>query len=104
VKQLGFLVRRPDGGFRVPSGWELALGYGDARGEAEELLGAAREKSPANPRVLVGLAILRRLQGKDAEARDLLGSACQEGLVEACREAGAEAPARPFRRRPAAGE
>jgi hypothetical protein len=103
VKQLAFLVRRPDGGFKVPAGWELALAYGDARGEAEGLLEAARAKAPENPRLLVGFAVLRRLQGKEAEAREMLRAACQKGAVEACREAGAEAPARPLHRRAPAG-
>jgi serine/threonine protein kinase len=103
ARPLAFLVRRPDGGFRVPSGWELALAYGDARGEAEGLLDAARAKTPDNLRVLVGFAALRRLQGKEGEAKEFLRSACQKGLSEACREAGLEASENPLRRRPAAG-
>jgi serine/threonine-protein kinase len=103
AKRLAFLVRRPEGGFRIPAGWELALAYGDARGEAERLLEAARAKAPDDSRVLVGFAVLRRLQGRDAEAHDLLRAACQKGLVEACREAGADLPESPLRRRPPAG-
>ena len=93
----------PTAGSGSPSGWELALAYGDARGEAEELLEAARATSPGNPRVLVGSAALRRIQGREGEAREFLRAACEKGLAEACREAGGEAPASPPRRRPAAG-
>jgi hypothetical protein len=103
ARPLAFLLRRPDGAFKVPSGWELALAFGDARGEAEGLLEAARAASPGNPRVLVGSAALRRLQGREDEARGFLREACEKGLAEACREAGLEAPASPPRRRPVAG-
>ena len=103
VKRLAFLVRRPNGGFRAPEGWELALAYGDARGEAEGFLDAARAKHPDDARVLVGLAGLRRLQGREPEARELLRAACQKGLAEACREAGVPASNAPFRRRPPGG-
>ncbi len=49
-------------------GWELALGYGDARREAGGLLAKALERNPADPRALLGRAALSRMERRSAEA------------------------------------
>jgi tetratricopeptide (TPR) repeat protein len=48
--------------------WELALGYGDARREAEALLATALAKDPADPRALLGRAVLNRMERRSTEA------------------------------------
>jgi tetratricopeptide (TPR) repeat protein len=58
------------------SGWELALAFGDARGEAEGLLASEIAKSPQDPAPLFGRALLRHMQGKDEAAlSDAAGAA-----------------------------
>ena len=42
-----------------PRGWELALCYGDARGEAMNLLDAALRENPRDFRALKARAVLR---------------------------------------------
>jgi tetratricopeptide (TPR) repeat protein/tRNA A-37 threonylcarbamoyl transferase component Bud32 len=64
ARQLGLLVLKGDGGIGPPSGWQLALAYGDARGEAEKLLEKEMASSPT-PRTYAGRATLRRIQGRD---------------------------------------
>ena len=49
-------------------GWELALGYGDARREAEGLLAKALAGNPADPRALLGRAVLHRMERRSADA------------------------------------
>ena len=44
------------------TGWELALAFGDARGEAAGLIAADLARSPDDPRVLLGKATLLRLE------------------------------------------
>ena len=48
--------------------WDLALCYGDARREAEALLGKALAENPADLRALLGRAVLRRMERRSAEA------------------------------------
>ena len=104
-RSLAFLLRGPGGTIVPPSGWELALAYGDARGEAEPFLAAAHAKRPNDPKALLGRAQLRRLEGRTAEfvadlrraalanpapqvrqgILEILRSACRSGLAEACR-------------------
>jgi tetratricopeptide (TPR) repeat protein len=48
--------------------WDLALGYGDARREAGGLLAKALERNPADPRALLGRAVLNRMERRSAEA------------------------------------
>jgi serine/threonine-protein kinase len=51
-----------------PTGWELALAYGDARGEADTLLAKELAARPTDTRALMGRAFLERTRGQDAEA------------------------------------
>ena len=119
---LGFLVRGPGGAIVPPKGWELALAYGDARGEAEGLLDEELARRPNEPKALLGRAYLRRIQGRTSEAiadlrravaanpapvvrqgvLEMFRNACRSGLAEACAEAERMAesppPARPRRR------
>lgn len=121
-RSLAFLLRRPGGSILPPRGWELALGYGDARGEAEPLLDSALAANPNDAKALIGRAQLRRLQGRTSEfladlkravaanpspqvrlgVLDLLKAACRGGLPEACRaaESLAAEPSPPGRRAP----
>jgi tetratricopeptide (TPR) repeat protein len=122
---LGLLVRGPGGTIVAPTGWELALAYGDARGEAEGLLAEALSKRPDDPKALLGRAYLRRIQGRMSEAiadlrgavasnpkpavrqgvLEVLRSSCRSGVAEACAEAekmAAAAPSGARRRFPAA--
>lgn len=107
IGHLAFLLRGPGGSIVPPKGWELALAYGDARGEAEALLADALAKRPNNARALLGRAHLRRLQGRNAEfladlrravqanpapavrqgVLEVLRAACRNGVGEACTEA-----------------
>jgi hypothetical protein len=122
---LGFLVRGPGGAIVAPTGWELALAYGDARGEAEGLLAEALAKRPNDPKALLGRAWLRRIQGRISESiadlrnavranpapavrqgvLEVLRNECRSGAAEACSEAekmAAAAPTGARRRFPAA--
>ncbi|MDL2716831.1 MAG: serine/threonine-protein kinase [Acidobacteriota bacterium] len=64
------LLRRSDGSIGPPNGWELALAYGDARGEAAGLLEQALAANPRDPRALKARAQLRKMQGTDAGSAD----------------------------------
>ncbi|MEO8054237.1 MAG: serine/threonine-protein kinase [Acidobacteriota bacterium] len=55
------LVVRPDGAVVPPRGWELAVVYGDARGEAMGLLDAAVRENPRDRRAQKARAMFRRL-------------------------------------------
>ncbi len=44
--------------------WELALGYGDARGTAADTLDAQLLEQPEDPRLRVGRALIHRLDGE----------------------------------------
>ncbi len=46
--------------------WELALGYGDPRGTAGEILDALLRDHPENPRYRFGRALVHRLDGEHA--------------------------------------
>ncbi|MFI5181073.1 MAG: protein kinase [Thermoanaerobaculia bacterium] len=112
---LGFLVHGPGGAIVPPTGWELALAYGDARGEAEALLAEALAKRPNEAKALLGRAYLRRTQGRMSEAiadlrhavasrptpavrqgvLEILRTACRNGVAEACTEAEQMAAAAP---------
>jgi tetratricopeptide (TPR) repeat protein len=48
--------------------WDLALGYGDSRREARGLLEKALERNPADPRALLGRAVLNRMERRSADA------------------------------------
>jgi tetratricopeptide (TPR) repeat protein len=104
---LGFLLRGPGGVIVAPTGWGLALAYGDARGEAEALLAEALAKRPNDPKALLGRAHLRRTEGRMSESiadlrhavranpgpavrqgvLEVLRTACRSGVAEACSEA-----------------
>ncbi|MGA7990478.1 MAG: hypothetical protein WCC53_03505, partial [Thermoanaerobaculia bacterium] len=60
---LALLVMRPDGTMEPPRGWELALCYGDARGEALDLLDTAIRENPRDVRARRARAQLRRARG-----------------------------------------
>jgi serine/threonine protein kinase/tetratricopeptide (TPR) repeat protein len=66
-RQLIGLLKRSEehGGLAA---WDVALAYGDARGEAEALLAAQLARSPDDPLALFGRAMLRKMQGRDEEA------------------------------------
>lgn len=55
-----------DGG--IVEGWELALGYGDARREAGALIAKALARNPTDSRALLGRAVLHRIDRQGAEA------------------------------------
>lgn len=59
----GSLLLRPDGTIRQPTPWELALGYGDARGEAMGLIEKELSDNPRNVRARKARVLLRRMQG-----------------------------------------
>ena len=56
---ISLLVVKNDGTIVPPRGWELALCYGDARGEAMNLLDAALRENPRDFRALKARAVLR---------------------------------------------
>jgi hypothetical protein len=56
---ISLLVVKNDGTIVPPRGWELALCYGDARGEAMTLLDAALRENPRDFRALKARAVLR---------------------------------------------
>jgi hypothetical protein len=60
---VALLVVKPDGTIVAPRGWELALCYGDARGEAMGLLDAAIREHPRDMRARQARAQLRRARG-----------------------------------------
>ncbi len=66
-RALAQLLTRPDGTIAPPHGWELAIAYGDARGEAMGLLDAALRENPRDQRALRARAMLRKLRGLDPE-------------------------------------
>ena len=107
VRSLAFLLRGPGGSIVPPTGWQLALAYGDARGEAEGELSAALTRNPDDAKALLGRAYLSRMQGRTADfladlrraaaanpaqpfragILEMLRSACRGGVAEACAEA-----------------
>jgi hypothetical protein len=60
------LLRRPDGSIAEPNAWELALAYGDARGQAMGLVESELAIHPRSLRALKARAYLRRMQGLTA--------------------------------------
>jgi hypothetical protein len=66
--ELGPLVpqRRSAGG--EIADWELALAYGDARGEAGALIETALARHPGEASLLLGRALVRHLDGRHLEA------------------------------------
>ena len=62
VRFLVPLLVRADGSIEPPTGWELALAYGDARGEALSLLETDVRDNPRSPRALRARQQLRRLK------------------------------------------
>jgi serine/threonine protein kinase len=119
VGHLAFLLRGARGTIVPPTGWALALAYGDARGEAEALLADALASRPDDARTLLGRAYLRRLQGRTAEfladlrhavqanpapavrqgVLEVLRRECRTGVAEACTEAEQMASSPPAARR-----
>ena len=61
------LLTQPDGSVVAPRGWELAVAYGDARGEAMALLDAAVRENPRDVRAQRARAMLRRLHGLEPD-------------------------------------
>jgi len=61
----GTFLLKPDGTIKQPNAWELALGYGDARGEAMGLIEKELAANPRNVRALKARAQLRKMQGLD---------------------------------------
>jgi hypothetical protein len=62
-RPVGTLLLEPDGTIGQPNAWQLALGYGDARGEAMGLIEKELAANPHNVRALKARAQLRRMQG-----------------------------------------
>ena len=56
------LLRKPDGTIGAPNAWELAIAYGDARGEAAGLLDQAIAADPRDARAQKARAQLRKRQ------------------------------------------
>jgi tRNA A-37 threonylcarbamoyl transferase component Bud32 len=73
----GSLLVRPDGSIAPPNGWELALAYGDARGEALGLLDKELAAHPRSVRASKARAHLLKMRGledgRKNEARRLPG-------------------------------
>ena len=65
ARPIGGLLLRSDGTLGPPNGWELAIGYGDARGEAMGLLDQELAANPRNQRALRARMQLRKMQGAD---------------------------------------
>ena len=65
VRPIVALLLRPDGTIGQPNAWELALGYGDARGEAMGLIEKELAANPRDVRALKARAQLRKMQGLD---------------------------------------
>ena len=65
ARPIGGLLLRPDGTIGQPNALELAIGYGDARGEAMGLLDQELASHPRNQRALRARAQLRKMQGLD---------------------------------------
>jgi tRNA A-37 threonylcarbamoyl transferase component Bud32 len=70
ARPIAGLLLRPDGTMGQPNGWELALGYGDARGEAMGLIEKELQANPGSPRARKARTYLRRMQGLAVPARD----------------------------------
>ena len=62
-RPFGSFLLRSDGTIRQPNAWELAIGYGDARGEAMGLIERELAENPRNVRALRARAQLLRMQG-----------------------------------------
>lgn len=86
----GFLLAQPDGSLSVPSGWQLAVVYGDARGEADSLVDQELKMHPKEMRALLGRALLRRMQGREdaaiADARTVFDANRGPGMNAGCAE------------------
>lgn len=67
ARPFGGLLLRPGGVLGQPNAWELALGYGDARGEAMGLLEQELAANPRDLRALKARAHLRKTQGLGPE-------------------------------------
>jgi hypothetical protein len=61
------LLVREDGTVVPPRGWELAVAYGDARGEALPLLDAAVRENPGDVRARRARAVLRKMHGLEPD-------------------------------------
>ncbi len=86
----GFLLAQPDGSLSVPSGWQLAVAYGDARGEADSLVDQELRTHPKEMRALLGRALLRRMQGREdaaiADAKTVFDANRGAGMNAGCAE------------------
>lgn len=66
------------------AGWILGLAFGDPRGDLDDELEKAAERSPGNGAVTYARA-LNALRKGSPDGPTLLGKACHEGVNEACR-------------------
>ncbi len=70
ARPLAALLLRADGTVGSPVPWELAIAYGDARGEAMGLIEQELSVHPRNVRALKARAQLRRMQSGSTDAPD----------------------------------
>jgi len=68
ARPVGAFLLRPDGTIGPPNAWQLALGYGDARGEAMGLIDRELAANPRNVRARKARALLLRMQGLEAQS------------------------------------
>ncbi len=68
--------------------WIMGLAFDDVRGDLEEELEKALEKSPTNGALHYARSLHAAARGQNLEAAESARRACQEGLAEACNMVG----------------